>query len=127
MYLVKVINKEINGFICGKIAIYYFILFLRVGFFFFWKFCIGPSHNTYNLLISLWKSVIFLLGISLGFKHHHWVILLSIFCRLWWQFVAIFVKYCSGERQNGLSCLKLKQNSFWPLKQSTFTFITKTF
>ena len=30
----------------------------------------------------------------------------------------VLLKPCSDERQKGLNCLKLKQNSFKPLKQS---------
>ena len=41
--------------------------------------------------------------------------------------VLICLKPCSDERQNVLSCLILKQNNFKPLKQSMFTFTTKTF
>ena len=39
----------------------------------------------------------------------------------------VLLRPCSDERQKGLNCLKLKQNSFKPLKQSMFTFTTKTF
>ena len=41
--------------------------------------------------------------------------------------VLICLKPCSDERKNVLSCLILKQNNFKPLKQSMFTFTTKTF
>ena len=39
----------------------------------------------------------------------------------------VLLRPCSDERQKGLNCLKLKQNSFKPLKQSMFTSTTKTF
>ena len=39
----------------------------------------------------------------------------------------VSLRPCSDERQKGLNCLKLKQNSFKPLKQSMFTSTTKTF
>ena len=39
----------------------------------------------------------------------------------------VSLRPCSDERQKGLNCLKLKQNSFKPLKQSMFTSTTKHF
>ena len=48
-------------------------------------------------------------------------------CKNEWLFLSATLSLVQIKEKMVLSCLKLKQNSFKSLKQSMFTFTTKTF